>query len=260
MPTSVVVSDDEAEDGHLLSLVAAAEASALASKRRRISPFSTPARAWSGGGLGGGGAGGGVGTAAEEGSYTAALRGSRSTLWQQQQKQLQHGKHEDVKSVGGGYAAGVSASGARAVGSCFKCGQPGHWARDCAGEGGGYMEPMRDRVVDGGLGTEGDVIAKACPCGLGDCLVLTSNTARNPGRKFYRCPVKEENGGCNFFEWCKAVPASRNFPNNSPSVPELPCPCGAGSCLVLTAKTGKNVGQQFYRCPLDQEFKLKACC
>lgn len=33
---------------------------------------------------------------------------------------------------------------------------------------------------------------------------------------------------------------------------DLMCPCGAGSCIILTAKTGENVGQQFYRCPSYQ--------
>uniref|UniRef100_A0A1D1Y402 Cellular nucleic acid-binding protein n=1 Tax=Anthurium amnicola TaxID=1678845 RepID=A0A1D1Y402_9ARAE len=246
METAVVVSDDEGEDEHLLSLVAAAEASALATKRRKLQTPVPPAGAPSGGG------------AVEEGSYTAALRGSRSALWQQQQQQQRRGGREGFNPVGGGGRRGPppadfdghGAGVASAAGSCFKCGQAGHWARDCGGMRGG------GGVVESGLGSEGDAPRKACPCGLGDCPVLTSNTARNPGRKFYRCPVKEENGGCKFFEWCdnpaSGFPASRSFSNCSSPVPELPCPCGAGSCLVLTAKTEKNIGQQFYRCPLDQ--------
>jgi hypothetical protein len=33
---------------------------------------------------------------------------------------------------------------------------------------------------------------------------------------------------------------------------DMLCPCGAGACLTLTTKTGKNVGRQFYRCPGNQ--------
>ncbi|RLN19943.1 DNA-binding protein HEXBP-like [Panicum miliaceum] len=36
------------------------------------------------------------------------------------------------------------------------------------------------------------------------------------------------------------------------SATDMLCPCGAGACLVLTTKTGKNVGRQFYRCPANQ--------
>ena len=33
---------------------------------------------------------------------------------------------------------------------------------------------------------------------------------------------------------------------------EKPCPCGLGSCLVLTASTERNRGRKFFRCPLRQ--------
>lgn len=31
-----------------------------------------------------------------------------------------------------------------------------------------------------------------CPCGAGLCIVLTANTAKNPGRQFYKCPASSE--------------------------------------------------------------------
>ena len=68
----------------------------------------------------------------------------------------------------------------------------------------------------------------------------------------------KDNGGCNFFEWCDAPsPGPANARSNpvfqsEKSAPDMLCPCGAGACLVLTTKTGKNVGRQFYRCPANQ--------
>lgn len=68
----------------------------------------------------------------------------------------------------------------------------------------------------------------------------------------------QENGGCGFFEWCDSASVtnlvtygSQNRASSS-SFSDLQCPCGAGSCIILTAKTGENVGQQFYRCPSYQ--------
>ena len=68
----------------------------------------------------------------------------------------------------------------------------------------------------------------------------------------------KDNGGCNFFEWCDAPsPGPANARSNpvfqsETSATDMLCPCGAGACLVLTTKTGKNVGRQFYRCPANQ--------
>ncbi|GJM96843.1 hypothetical protein PR202_ga13712 [Eleusine coracana subsp. coracana] len=116
----------------------------------------------------------------------------------------------------------------------------------------------RSAIGGGGYADAGGKVEeKACPCGAGSCLVLTSNTPRNPGRKFYKCPMRD-NGGCNFFEWCDTPsPGLGNARSNTvfqseTSSVNMPCPCGAGTCLILTAKTGTNVGKQFYRCPGKQ--------
>ncbi|KAH0467416.1 hypothetical protein IEQ34_004654 [Dendrobium chrysotoxum] len=36
------------------------------------------------------------------------------------------------------------------------------------------------------------------------------------------------------------------------SYPEMQCPCGHGACIVLTSRTVKNPGRDFYRCPGKQ--------
>ncbi|KAL6636795.1 hypothetical protein ACP70R_024367 [Stipagrostis hirtigluma subsp. patula] len=241
----MAVPDAEDDEAFLLALDAAeAEALESSSKRRRLSTSSSsPTLATS------------PATPASEGPYLAALKGSHSSAWKQQQQQAMtypHKRPDGTKTLAPGTVGTQVASGA-----CFKCGDPGHWARECpqavsaAGGGGG--------IGGGGgyAGADGEVEEKACPCGAGSCLVLTSNTPRNPGRKFYKCPMRD-NGGCNFFEWCDTPsPGPANAQSNvvfqsETSVADMLCPCGAGTCLIFTAKTGQNVGRQFYRCPANQ--------
>ncbi|XP_043703190.1 cold shock domain-containing protein 3-like [Telopea speciosissima] len=226
--------DDDDDDGTFLSLVEAAEADALSRKRRKIDGQASQASAFQ--------------KKQEEGAYIAALKGSNSLQWQQQQSKNStplRSRSQGAAKAGNSVIDGGAASSG---GSCFKCGKLGHWARDCGALGGGGADRENH---------DPSVVEKPCPCGLGTCLVLTANTEKNRGRKFYKCPVRQENGGCGFFEWCDNSSGTPVFngaqiqPSNS-SYPDLQCPCGAGSCLVLTAKTGKNVGQQFYRCPANQ--------
>ncbi|XP_038726085.1 DNA topoisomerase 3-alpha-like [Tripterygium wilfordii] len=212
---------DLVEDDNFLSHVAAVEetlaaSSGAANKRRKLTTIDYRSNAK--------GSHHGSDGKVVEGAYMAALKGSKSQLWQQQQSNL------NVKS--------------------------------------NYNSSFQSKVTSdyngsdgGGVGTGGSEVLipdKNCPCGLGVCLVLTANTERNRGRKFYKCAVRQESGGCGFFEWCdsgsgtnNAIGSTRSYAPNS-SFPDVPCPCGAGSCLVLTAKTGKNLGQQFYRCPAGQ--------
>ncbi|CAH8392219.1 unnamed protein product [Eruca vesicaria subsp. sativa] len=152
-----------------------------------------------------------------EGPYMAALKGSKSEQWQLNPL-------NPASKSRGGFQGGT-------VNSNYPAGNYGSEAG------------------------EQDFPEKNCPCGNGVCSILTSNTQKNPGRKFYKCPNREENGGCGFFQWCDAVVQSsgtqHSYGNTYESkFPDLQCPCGAGLCRVLTAKTGENIGRQFYRCPV----------
>lgn len=79
--------------------------------------------------------------------------------------------------------------------------------------------------------------------------------------------IHQENGGCGFFQWCDAAVQSSGTQQgtqsygstNESKFPDHQCPCSAGLCRVLTAKTGENVGRQFYRCPVFEVSKNVMC-
>ncbi|EHA8587092.1 putative DNA topoisomerase [Cocos nucifera] len=76
---------------------------------------------------------------------------------------------------------------------CFGCNQEGHWVRDCplrAKRSPGFPDPAAAATASAGAAGGRRYPARQCPCGRGPCIVLTSWTDRNPGRDFYRCPVK----------------------------------------------------------------------
>jgi hypothetical protein len=168
---SMSVPDDDVDEAFLLAVDAAEAAAFDSNKRRRFSttPSSSPTASTP------------PAASGPEGPYLAALKGSHSSTWQPQQTvTYTHKRPDGTKTLAGTQGAS---------GACFKCGDPGHWARECpqstpsTGRGGGI----------GGAGyadAGGEVAEKACPCGAGSCLVLTSNTPRNPGRKFYKCPMR----------------------------------------------------------------------
>lgn len=159
-----LVQIDDDEDDDFLSQIAAVEAQALANKRRRIGTTTTSPNAVVS-----------VSTRANPkeisdgngGLYTAALKGSQSAF--------------SEPSPRGGLGRGR-------VGVVAAAGNDGVSAGDCDAPGGGAG-------YNGNYGGDSSSAIsfpeKSCPCGSGPCLVLTANTEKNRGRKFYKCPLRQ---------------------------------------------------------------------
>ncbi|KAG6557510.1 hypothetical protein Mapa_000784 [Marchantia paleacea] len=188
-----------------------------------------------------------------EGEYMAALRGNNSEMWLKFSRGRGSGGYSSRGGASGFAGNAPVTAGGRggATGTCYKCGLEGHWARECsqANVAGGF-------AAEGGgsLPDEEDVAEKNCPCGAGACIVLKASTEKNLGRRFYKCPLKRDEGQCTFFEWCDG--GGQGFSTDrapTQDFPQMECKCGGGLCITRTAKTEKNNGRAFYKCPLPQE-------
>ena len=70
---------------------------------------------------------------------------------------------------------------------CFKCHKLGHCAIHCPSVDVG---PQCNAVQGGDPGAY-SIPEKHCPCCGRACLIFTSHTRANPGKKFYRCHGRE---------------------------------------------------------------------
>ncbi|KAK4349179.1 hypothetical protein RND71_031934 [Anisodus tanguticus] len=113
--------------------------------------------------------------------------------------------------------------------------------------------PLSQRV-DGAQGKKPGPINKAdgknfrrslpCRCGVGSCKLYTSNTLKNPGREFYRCPANDKSK-CQFFKWADEI--------NLDEFIDVPlCRCGADFCRVGAETVGSNAGRVFFFCPIKK--------
>ncbi|CAD6206946.1 unnamed protein product [Miscanthus lutarioriparius] len=158
------VADGDDDEAFLLALDAAEAAALDSSKRRRLSTTSsssTPSTP----------------PATPEGPYLAALKGSHRSTWKQQMQD--HGYAH--KRGPGGERIVLQVRGPRALGAGVPSVGAEHGGGDQIGVGGGG---------GGYVNADMKVEDKACPCGAGTCLVLPSNTLKDPGRKFYKCPMR----------------------------------------------------------------------
>lgn len=165
----------EDDDADFLAQVAEAEAHALANKRRKVTPFQNGAIASSR-------ANRAKDDLVDDGLYTAALKGSKSLNLHSSSSHPLRGRGKVVATENDSVLGGDRRSDGGD--SCFKCGKVGHWARDCDATGGGGGQ-------FGNYGSDPSIPEKTCPCGSGTCLVLTANTEKNRGRKFYKCPLRQ---------------------------------------------------------------------
>eukprot|EP00897_Mesotaenium_endlicherianum_P010141 jgi/Mesen1/9155/ME000059S08571 len=206
--------------------------------------------------------------------------------------------------------------------ACYKCQQEGHWAKDCpAGTGThqgiclvltaktvknngrqfyrcpklfewcnapqtaqGYSGRDADRwsPLAGASGASEPKLV--CPCGAGNCSVLTAKMEKNAGRRFYKCPVQqgqasedtrslkaldpramlaegqqfdERLSSCGFFKWCdeahgsgyRSTPASASQAGDRRR--EQGAQSGGGGCAGECYKCGQE-GHWSSSCPLRQ--------
>ncbi|XP_047251535.1 uncharacterized protein At4g04775-like [Capsicum annuum] len=76
------------------------------------------------------------------------------------------------------------------------------------------------------------------------CSLRTSRTPSNPGRRFFRCKVPKENGGCGYFRWIDPKPSIsvHQYPEVESSL-IIRCKDGENSCDRLKQKL-KDVEQE----------------
>ncbi|KAG6676178.1 hypothetical protein I3842_15G139800 [Carya illinoinensis] len=136
--------------------------------------------------------------------------------------------------------------------ACFNCHQRGHWAKNCPFKTPDKKFEPSSAIVSlpsSSSSNDSDLPLIRCRCGQDYCLVRTSRTDKNPGRKFYTCPGV--NGSkCGFFKWCDE--AKNGESSKSPQSVYPLCSCGAGVCRRNTWQVGPNAGRSYFVCPIKK--------
>ncbi|CAB3229933.1 unnamed protein product [Arctia plantaginis] len=125
------------------------------------------------------------------------------------------------------------------------------------------------RSSGSGMGTDDNNVI--CGCNQPAKLLVVKKQTANHGKKFYKCQVGKDNGGCDFFLWASEsvenqvqnpydTPPSSSWSNSTPShsrdsaadnSDEVKCNCGIPSKKVTVYKEGPTKGKQFYGCTKD---------
>eukprot|EP00628_Pelagophyceae_sp_CCMP2097_P038802 CAMPEP_0184254426 /NCGR_PEP_ID=MMETSP0977-20130417/7386_1 /TAXON_ID=483370 /ORGANISM="non described non described, Strain CCMP2097" /LENGTH=186 /DNA_ID=CAMNT_0026559973 /DNA_START=248 /DNA_END=805 /DNA_ORIENTATION=- len=140
---------------------------------------------------------------------------------------------DSASAADGGRAAGV----VEAENCCFKCDAIGHFARNCSADGAGAAD---------GAAAAAEVSAYSCPTCEQPCAVMTSHSAANPGRAFFKC------GDCpNTFKWQDEAGAAAPRRASSSAAPAaggaaFACPSCQAPCAVLTSQSAANPGRAFF--------------
>ncbi|KAJ2945974.1 hypothetical protein O0L34_g4893 [Tuta absoluta] len=134
----------------------------------------------------------------------------------------------------------------------------------------------------GSIGNDAEDNNVICGCNQPAILLTVRKQTANFGKKFYKCPVGKENGGCDFFLWAPENVETAQTTDNAASswgnssnqagntaggwgiAPPrggdgdgVSCDCGLQCKRITVHKEGPNKGREFYSCPKEFNSRCK---